>query len=144
MSSSSLEQVYTKVEYLDYNLCYNKEFKIIICIDNSCNTCLNSSKTLFTIEEHLTKKHKVTKDNSYYTFISSLKSKSILPREELSIPNNYNYLFKDLKELINAYICKIYLKENILEVFTAKNPIQRHLNIKHNINNKHKNLTNRP
>jgi len=140
MSSSSLEQVYTKVEYLDYNLCYNKEFKIIICIDNSCNTCLNSSKTLFTIEEHLTKKHKVTKDNNYYTFISSLKSKSILARENLSIPSNYNYLFKDLKEPINAYICKLYLEKDILEVSTAKNTIQRHLNIKHNINNKHKNL----
>ena len=99
MSSSTLEQVYTKVEYLDYNLCYNKEFKIIICKDNSCNTCLNSSKTLFTIEEHLTKKHKVTKDNNYNIFISSLKSKSIIARENLSIPSNYNYLFKDLKNL---------------------------------------------
>jgi len=53
----------------------------------------------------------------------SLKGKVILPREELSIPSNYNYLFKDLKELINAYIYKICLKENVLEVSTTKNPI---------------------
>ena len=141
MSSSSLEQVYTKVEYLDYNLCYNKEFKIIICKENSCNTCLNSSKTLLTIEEHLTKKHKVIKDSNFNRFLLSLRNKTILPRENLSIPSNYNYLFKDLKEPINAYICKLCLEKDILEVSIAKNPIQRHLNIEHNINNKYKNLT---
>ena len=141
MSSSTLEQVYTKVEYLDYNLCYNKEFKIIICKDNSCNTCLNSSKTLLTIEEHLTKKHKVIKDSNFNRFLLSLRNKTILPRENLSIPSNYNYLFKDLKEPISAFICKLCLEKDILEVSTAKNPIQRHLNIEYNINNKHKNLT---
>ena len=72
MSFSSLEQVYTKVEYLDYNLCYNKEFKIIICKENSCNTYLNSSKTLLTIEEHLTKKHRVIKDSNFNRFLLSL------------------------------------------------------------------------
>jgi len=50
MSFSSLEQVYTRVDYLEYNLCYNREFKIIIYKEDTCNTCLNSSKTLYTIE----------------------------------------------------------------------------------------------
>ena len=140
MSSSTIESLYSKVEYLEYNLCYNKEFSIIICKDKLCNTCLNSSKSLVTIEEHLIKKHKVAKDNKLNSFINSLKSFTILSRENLSIPSNYNYLFKDLKEPITAFACKICLENTTLVVSIAKNPIQKHLNIKHNINNKHKNL----
>ena len=140
MSNSSLESYYTSVEDLNYNLCYNKEFSIIICKDKECNTCLNSSKSLLSIEEHLIKKHKITKDKEFIKFLNSLKHLSIIARENLSIPSNYNYLFKDLKEPTKAYACKLCLEKNILEVSTAKNPMQKHLNIKHNINNRHKNL----
>jgi hypothetical protein len=127
---------YTLVEYLDYNLCYNKEFKILICREPECKTIINSNKSSNIILEHLVSKHKYSRENrDLKAYIKKLKDLELLSLNNIITPSNFLYLFRDLEKEKPGFLCLI---ENCNYITSNKRNILQHLNTSHNIYNKYK------
>ena len=87
---------YSKVTKLGFNLAYNLDLKIIICI--VCKTCLNSLNTLESIKKHLLyNKHNYNKnDINFKNLILELNKLEYNSLEDLKDIEPYIYYFKDL------------------------------------------------
>ena len=122
---------YSKVTKLGFNLVYNLDLKIIICI--ACKTCLNSLNTIESIKKHLLyNKHKYNKnDINFKDLILELIKLEYNSLEDLKDIEPYIYYFKDLNLPINSFICT-YNNCNFISIH-RKN-LLKHFKI-HNIEN---------
>ena len=122
---------YSKVTNLGFNLVYNQDLKIIICI--ACKTCLNNLNTIESIKKHLLY-NKYTynkKDINFKNLILELNKLEYNNLEDLKDIEPYKYYFKDLNLPITSYICT-YNNYNFISI-NRKN-LLKHFKI-HNIEN---------
>ena len=122
---------YSKVTNLGFNLVYNLDLKIIICIE--CKTCLNSLNTIESIKKHLLyNKHGYNKkDINFKNLILELNKLEYNNLEYLKEIEPYKYYFKNLNLPINSYICT-YNNCNFISI--NKKNLVKHFKI-HNIEN---------
>ena len=95
---------YSKVTNLGFNLVYNLDLKIIICIE--CKTCLNSLNTIESIKKHLLyNKHGYNKkDINFKNLILELNKLEYNNLEDLKDIEPYKYYFNNLNLPITSYI----------------------------------------
>ena len=122
---------FTKVTNLGFNLVYNIDLKIIICIE--CKTCLNSLTTLESIKKHLLyNKHNYNKKElKYKNLILELKKLDYNNLYNLKEIEPYKYYFKELNLPITSYICTY---KNCNCIYINKKNLIKHFKI-HNIDN---------
>lgn len=98
---------YTQVKDIGFNLAYSKEFKVIICKD--CKSIVNTRDPKSSIKQHFTRRHNsIIKDVTILEQLNNLnKAYKIVAIDKIAVPSFNNYLFKDLEEPKEAFLCTL-------------------------------------